>query len=177
MKVHKIDDIRFSVKPDGQVDFSEEPLGRRGELHISDKGIVIKENDDFFEIPIECLYDIKIIESDTMRLRFECEGMILDLEGNQATRLWALRTLLLPLLEGKGEPTGMKIFLTLWCAGLHNMDMIGDIMSKEKVEIEKMLERATERNYISDKNDLTNAGLDLFSSVEKNYLEDLEGNQ
>ena len=171
MKVHKIDDVKFSLEKGS----GEHVLDRMGELHLSVDGVIIHEGESFFELPFGSLRSLVVSRTKPLRLRFASEKFNLELEGTRAERLWALRALILPTINGGDVPKpGLKTMLVLRCTGVKDMDLIGRIMGLTEISMEELKTDARLRGYLTNEDVVTGDGMLLFSGQEKRFVKCLE---
>ena len=171
MKVHKIDDVKFSLEKGS----GDHVLSRTGELHLSVEGVIIREGESLFELPFGSLRSLVVSRTKPLRLRFASEKFNLELEGTRAERLWALRALILPTINGGNVPKpGLKTMLVLRCTGVKDMGLIGRIMGLDERLMEELMVDARLQGYLNNEDVVTEEGMLLFSGQEKKFVKCLE---
>ena len=172
MKVHKIDDVKFSL--DGSEELQN--LDRQGELHISVKGVIIREGESLFEVPFGSLKSVMVARKNPLRLRLGSDLFILELEGTRAERIWALRALILPLINGGNTPKpGLKTLLVLLCTRVKDRKLLANIMGLDKSGLEELFIDARLRGYLTEENKVTEEAMELFSDNEQQMVRTLGG--
>jgi len=168
LKVHKIDDVKFSV---AEGDNQMHPLDRLGELHIAETGIVIREGESIYRISFPSLRSVEVVSNEPLRLRLTSKGFQLEMEGCRAERLWALRSLILPIINGDEKPKpGTKTLLILLGAGVKGVPHLASIMGLDENEVQAMLDDFNSEGIITDSMDMTQQALSLFTPSEKDFL-------
>ena len=99
MKAGKVSDVSFDVHliPDDQT-----PLRlvvKDGELCLSLSGLLLKEKNIWYELPLRDIKDVIVIENDEAKLKFVLEDLEVIVKGKNPAHLRALRHLLLPLID------------------------------------------------------------------------------
>lgn len=150
MKAQKVDDVNFTIE-EGDADLRFNMVEKDGSLYLSLSNLFFKSDDKWYEIPVERLQDIEIISKDPPELSFSLPSMKIEVKGDYAEKLLALRHLLLPYMdEGKKESEPLLDILKLKALGIQKPKAIADIVKFDVEEVEVFLKKAEEEGLLKD---------------------------
>lgn len=173
MKAQKVDDIKFTIEQDQQ-DLEFNLVHKEGGLYLSLYNIFVKSDEKWYEIPLEKLYDIEILQKEPPKLRFELPSMKITIRGKYAEKLLALRHLLMPYITDNYERVEpLKEVIKMWGLGITDRTTVSDILKMEEEKVDEYLKEAKDKDLIEGDN-LTEEGK-KFLNGEKDYLDKLEG--
>jgi len=170
LKTQKLEDIHFSVQ-DGRVGLSLE--WKAGELFLSLRGIVIKDGETWYEIPVKDLVDVTVIEGEPHKISLNLQGVRVLITGTGADFLEALRHFLLPYVEEKSETSAMGSFLKLWALGLRDIGAFSSVLGLGPEVIDALLHQAEREQLIMDGR-LSPKAKRHFSPEDTEFLNRLE---
>lgn len=158
MKAQKIDNIRFTIDQ-GYPDLNVDIRSRKGELYLSLSNILFKEGATYYEIPINKLQFIKVLNKDPLEIEFTVPSIRIKVLGANAERLLALRHLLLPYLEGKdADVEPLPNIINLWSLGIRKNRAISDLLRIPMENVVTLVEKAKTEMLIDD-DGLTEEGI------------------
>ncbi len=162
MKAQKVDNVRFIIKqehPDVHIDIKS----KQGELYLSLSDLFFREGDRWYEIPIKKLQSIKIVSKEPLEVEFTLPSIKIQVEGEYAERILALRHLLLPYVENQRvneEP--LVSIVKMVEVGINKIEALSDILKIAKNEVEDLLEKARKEGYMV-KNTVTEDGKEFIA--------------
>lgn len=172
MKAQKVDDVRFEIKKE-HTDLEFDILKKEGGLFLSLSNLFFKSDQKWYEIPLEKLERIEVIQKDPPKLEFRIPSMKITVMGRYAEKLLALRHLLLPYIKKEGdEEDPLMSVLKLWGLGIHDISAISDLLGIDKSETENHIKSAKDNGFIEDDN-ITSKGKKLLED-DGDFLKVLE---
>ncbi|MCK4718376.1 MAG: hypothetical protein KAT70_06885 [Thermoplasmata archaeon] len=166
VKTQKLDDIRFSIQ-DGEVGLSLE--WRSGELFLTMRGVVIRDGETWYEIPVKDLLDVCVLEGKPKRISLSLHSAKVIIAGENAEFLEALRHFLLPYVEVRSETSVMGAFLKLWALGLRDIDSLANVLALGPEVIAALIEQAEREGLILGEL-LTMMAKEHFSEDDAKFL-------
>ncbi|MGM0510332.1 MAG: hypothetical protein ACQESD_04305, partial [Thermoplasmatota archaeon] len=100
MKAQKVDNVSFAIEqedPDVRLNL----VNKEGALYLSLSDLFLREDGNWYEIPIEKLQDIEVLSKEPLELKFSIPSLNIKVRGEYAEKLLALRHLLLPYIQEK----------------------------------------------------------------------------
>ena len=135
---------------------------------------MISDGNVWYEIPIEKIRDMTITEDEPPRLRINIPALDIEVSGERAETLMALRHFLLPQLVVRGEKEELITLVKLWGAGLHSPLLISSLMKTDERRIYHLIERAEDEGYISGES-ITDRGISILSEEDREFIKKLRG--
>ena len=98
MKIQKIDDVNFNINMtnEGQ---NMNLKWRRGQLFISISSILVSDNDRWYEMPVNEMEYIQIVEDSPPKVKFGFKNYDVTFTSKNMDQLRALRHFLLPFIN------------------------------------------------------------------------------
>lgn len=178
MKLHKIEDVDFSINQGFVSDHEINLVWKEGALYLSLKNIMLTDGKRWYDIPINDLENIEVISEKPTKLRFHLAALDVIVTGKYAERLLALRHLLLPYIHPIREEImkdSLKILLKFWSLGVRNPQALITLLPLSVEEIRKLISSAKEENLFTTDEKLTDKAFLMFSARERELLRSLEG--
>ncbi|MDG6220709.1 MAG: hypothetical protein QCI38_04590 [Candidatus Thermoplasmatota archaeon] len=170
VQTQKLDDIRFSIQ-DGEVGLQLE--WRSGELFLSLRGVVIKQGETWYEIPVRDLIGIRTEESSPRKIELSLHAARVVIEGENAEFLQALRHFLLPYVEPHSTTSLMGSFLKLWALGLRDLTSLAKVLNLGPEVVSALMEQAR-RDGLIENGVLSEKALAHFSKDDADFLKRME---
>jgi len=173
MKAYQLEEVKFAISPkDSGINIGL--VWKAGKLYLAMSGIMISDGNVWYEIPIEKIRDISITEDNPPRLRINIPALDIEVSGERAETLIALRHFLLPQLVARGEDEELANLVKLWGAGLHSPLLISSLMKTDERRVYHLIEKAEKEGYISGE-EITEKGIDLLSEEDVAFIKKLRG--
>ena len=173
MKAYQLEEVKFAISPrDSGINIGL--VWKEGGLYLAMSGIMISDGNVWYEIPIEKIRDITITEDEPPRLRINIPALDIEVSGERAETLMALRHFLLPQLVAKGGEEELINLVKLWGAGLHSPLLISSLMKTDERKIYHLIEKAEGEGYISGEN-ITDRGISILSEEDREFIRKLRG--
>ncbi len=173
MKAQKVDNVSFAIEqedPDVRLNL----VNKEGALYLSLSDLFLREDGNWYEIPIEKLEDIEVQSKDPLELKFSIPSLNIKVRGEYAEKLLALRHLLLPYIQEKiVEEDPFLSTLKIWGMGIHKKEAIGDLLSMDPETVNDHINKAKEEGYIEG-GKLTERAVKLLNTKNGHDLEKLE---
>jgi hypothetical protein len=177
MELYKIEDVNFSINHDLVSEGSINLILKEGELYLSLKNIVLKDNKRWYDLPIKELENIEVICENPTRLKFQSPSVEVIVTGKYAERLLALRHFLMPYIHPKRKEKmkdSLKILIKFWSLGVRDHTAFGTLLQLTAEEIRKLVALAEEEKLINNEGRLTEKAYEMFSPKERELLKNLE---
>ncbi|MFO7791823.1 MAG: hypothetical protein R6W73_02435 [Candidatus Saliniplasma sp.] len=172
MKAQKVDDVTFQIE-NNQANMKFDILRKEGGLFLSLSNLFFKSDEKWYEIPLEKLEKIKVIQREPPKLEFSIPSMKITVSGGFAEKLLALRHLLLPYIKEENSVKEPILgVLKLWGLNIKDTKAISDLLDIDSSKVEDLLKEAKENELIKD-NQLTKKGKKLLDE-DGDLLEKLE---
>ena len=175
MKAYQLEEVKFAISPKDS-DINIGLVWKEGELYLAMSGIMISDGSIWYEIPIEKIRDITITEDEPPRLRINIPAVDIELSGERAETLIALRHFLLPQLVARDKEEEIANLVKLWGAGLRSPLMISSLMKIDERKVYHLIEQAERKGYISE-NEITEKGNAMLSEEDRAFIKKLRGQQ
>ena len=156
MKAQKVDDVKFEIEKEHR-DLKFDILKKEGGLFLSLSNLFFRSDEKWYEIPLEKLEKIEIINKNPPHLEFRIPSMKITVMGGYAEKLLALRHLLLPYINEEIEDEKPLLsILKMWGLGIQDTKAISDLLGIKPNDIEAYLDEALDKglikgNIITDK--------------------------
>ena len=173
MKAYQLEEVKFAISPRGS-GINIGLVWREGNLYLAMSGIMISDGDVWYEIPIEKIRDISITEDEPPRLHINIPALDIEVSGERAETLIALRHFLLPQLATRGEEEELITLIKLWGAGLHSPLLISSLMKTDERKIYHLIEKAENGGYITEEK-ITEKGESVLSDEDRGFIAKLRG--
>ncbi len=171
MKATELDDIEFQICHTGKDALHLDLVWKQGQLFLSLKNLLMTDGESWFEISINELENIDIVGEDPLRLRFTFPGMQINVTGESAERLQALRHLLLPYTKKEGT-SKLKSLVKFWIMNIRDETVLANLLDLEIEGLRTLILAAEERGFL--RNSLpTHVGMALFSKKERELFNTL----
>ncbi|MCD6461481.1 MAG: hypothetical protein J7L61_01935 [Thermoplasmata archaeon] len=171
LQTQKLDDIRFKVNHS----LSAPPVAlqwKAGELFLTLRGLVIKDEDRWYEIAVKDLVSITVLEEEPKKIALCLGETDVIITGDNAEFLDALRHFLLPYVRKEETSTVMGDFLKLWALGLHDTWGLANVLGVGEEVVQALLEDAEARGLIRDGR-LTGLAREHLLEKDQRLLEDM----
>ncbi len=150
MKAQKVDDVKFEIE-NHHTDLKFDILKKEGGLFLSLSNLFFRSDEKWYEIPLEKLEKIEIIQKNPPRLEFRIPSMKITVMGSYAEKLLALRHLLLPYINEESEKEEpLLAVLKLWGLGINDIKAISDLIGYDESKIEELVEEANDKDLIKN---------------------------
>ncbi len=150
MKAQKVDDVKFEIEKEHR-DLKFDILKKEGGLFLSLSNLFFKSDQKWYEIPLDKLEKIEVVQKDPPKLEFRIPSMKITVMGGYAEKLLALRHLLLPYVKHEGdEEEPLLAILKLWGLGIQNINTISDLLGLKYSEVKNYIEDAENDGLIKD---------------------------
>ncbi|MGM0405631.1 MAG: hypothetical protein ACQEQM_05770 [Thermoplasmatota archaeon] len=150
MKAQKVDDVKFEIEKEHR-DLKFDILKKEGGLFLSLSNLFFKSDQKWYEIPLDKLEKIEVVQKDPPKLEFRIPSMKITVMGGYAEKLLALRHLLLPYVKHEGdEEEPLLAILKLWGLGIQNINTISDLLGLKYSEVRNYIEDAENDGLIKD---------------------------
>ncbi len=161
-----MDDIKFAILHDVK-DVKVNICLREGELYLSISDIYFRDGDKWYEIPLNKLEYINVLNRDPPELEFKIPSLKVKVEGEYAEKLLALRYLLLPYIEKykEDEIEPMLAALRIWSMGITDYQAIADLLKISEEEVQDLITQA-EREKLKDEEGLTEKGKVIMEKLD-----------
>lgn len=174
MKAQKVDDVSFAIEQE-DANVRLNIVNKEGALYLSLSDLFLRENGNWYEIPLEKLQGIQVISKNPLELKFSIPSLNVKVRGEYAEKLLALRHLLLPYIQEKGSDEDPFLStLKIWGMGVHKQEAIADLLSIDQEDIDEYLDRAKEEGYIEE-GKLTDKAKKALDKKDGKDLSKLEG--
>ncbi|RLF49596.1 MAG: hypothetical protein DRN20_01685 [Thermoplasmata archaeon] len=165
----KVDDVAFEIgrKYDGII-----WVLRDGEMYLAHKDLYFTDGQKWYCVPIDALESISVVSENPLKVKFSLPNVNVIVTGKNASRLLALRHLLLPYIHDR-EIREIKTVLKLWYLGIRSTEGIATVLESELEKVKAIVSRAMGEGYIDKNGDLTEKGLSVFSEEEVKLLKEV----
>lgn len=171
MKAYQLEEVKFAISPrDSGINIGL--VWKEGKIYLSMSGIMISDGNIWYEIPIEKIRDMTITEDEPPRLRINIPALDIEVSGERAETLMALRHFLLPQLVAQGDEEELISLVKLWGAGLHSPLLISSLMKTDEKRIYHLIEKAEDEGYISNES-ITDKGISILSEEDREFIRKL----
>ncbi len=172
LKAQKVDDVKFKIERDNS-DLKFEFLKKEGGLFLSLSNLFFKSEEKWYEIPLEKLERIEVIQKDPPKLEFSIPSMKITVMGSFAEKLMALRHLLLPYIRDEDSDIEPLLgVLKLWGLGIKDNNAIADLLGLDNEEVNDHIDNA-KKNGLIENNKITEKAKKLLEE-DGDLLEKLE---
>lgn len=171
MKAYELEEVRFAISP-GDSKLNIGLVWKNGKMYLAMSGIMISDGNMWYEIPIEKINDMTITDDEPPRLHIKIPALNIEVSGERAETLMALRHFLLPQVQNEGEK--LTNLVKLWGAGLQSPLLISSLMKTDEMQVHRLIEEGEEKGYIS-KDGITEKGLSILSEEDREYIRKLRG--
>ncbi|GEM_PF-653107 len=176
IQTQKLEKIRFSINPQEQ-DLPVSLTWRDGELYISLRGMLIKEGDRWYEVPVKELLGIEVLEDGPFgpqKIAFNMALTKVIVTGKNASFLAALRHFLMPYISERRTGLVMGSFLKLWALGLREPEAIGEVLGVGEEVVEALINDALKKGLINEKGKLNAKAKRYISKEDWEFLKEME---
>lgn len=177
MELYKIEDVDFSINHGFVSEGSINLILKEGELFLSLKNIVLKDNKRWYDLPIKELENIEVICENPTKLKFQSPSVEVIVSGKYAERLLALRHFLMPIIHPirkEKMKDSFKNLLKFWSLGVRDPSAFATLLQLTAEETRKLIALLEEQNMINKDGKLTEKAYDVFSPNERELLKNLE---
>lgn len=172
MKAYELEEVRFAISPkDSKLNIGL--VWKNGKMYLAMSGIMISDGNMWYEIPIEKINDMTITDDEPPRLHIKIPALNIEVSGERAETLMALRHFLLPQIQ-QDEEEELATLVKLWGAGLQSPLLISSLMKTDEMQVHRLIEEGEEKGYIS-KDGITEKGLSILSEEDREYIRKLRG--
>jgi hypothetical protein len=177
LKVHKVDNVDFTINQTSSYQPDFNLVWREGDLYISLTNIILSDGNKWYELPIKELTSVHVIDEKPIKIQFKLPSVDIIVTGKYAERLLALKHFLMPFIHSNKEyetHDSLKNLIKFWSLDIKDVDQLSKLLQLSVSDTEKLIGTAKEKKLISEKGELTPQAHKLFSSEEKKMLNDLE---
>lgn len=171
MKAKKLEDVKYNITHSNE-DLQLSLVWKEGEMFISVANLLLRDGETWYDIPVKDLRNVQIVSEEPLQLRFKLRFLDVNVSGERANRLLALRHFLLSYINGEGEgEEDAKELLKFWSVGITNPDALAILLETEKEEVEDLLAEVMSKGYLNEEGSITQKGLDLFPEEDREMLQ------
>ena len=98
MKAKRLEEVNFSINILKDDNDQLNLTMKEGQLFLSVAGLLLGDENSWYELPVQELKDLSIVDEEPLKLKFDFENIEVTITGKNPQYLMALRHFLLPFI-------------------------------------------------------------------------------
>lgn len=171
VQVFRVDEIDFSLE---EAQPGTSPLSlmwKKGEMFLTLHGLLFSDRESWFLIRLRELKGIEVVGEAPLTLRLCIGDLTMHVTGENALRLRALRSFLLPHLDLQETGSYDRALIRFLDAGIRDLPTLERLLGETDEQINTRISQLINDGYLGPDQDVTEKGLATLNDTDRSALD------